>query len=290
MGSGIAQWLSARGLRVILRDVDAARVAAGMANIRKLYAKGRQRHTFTALEVRDGLDRISPAPNEVPLRRADLVIEAAVEKMEVKKAIFRRLDDLTREDAILATNTSALSIAELAARDAPSRARGRPALLQSRPPDAARGGGRRPADRARKSRRRAMKFAQQIGKLPVLVKDSPGFVVNRILLPYMIEAGELFWAGVSAHDIDEAMLDFGMPMGPLRLTDEVGVVVAEDVAQTLAAAFPEMDAHPARAPAHDRGRPARTRRGQRLLPLQERRGREAESRGRGAAPAGEIDR
>jgi 3-hydroxyacyl-CoA dehydrogenase/enoyl-CoA hydratase/3-hydroxybutyryl-CoA epimerase len=238
MGSGIAQWLSAKGIHVILRDVDETRVAAGMANIAKLYAKGRQRHTFTEMEVRDGLDRISPAPNEVPLRRADLVIEAAVEKMEVKKTIFRRLDDLTREDAILATNTSALSIAELAAATRhPARVVGlhffnpvhqmqlvEVVVSPHTAPEVAQG---------------AMKFAQKIGKLPVLVKDSPGFVVNRILLPYMIEAGELFWSGVSAHDIDEAMLDFGMPMGPLRLTDEVGVVVAEDVAQTLATAFPK---------------------------------------------------
>jgi 3-hydroxyacyl-CoA dehydrogenase/enoyl-CoA hydratase/3-hydroxybutyryl-CoA epimerase len=85
----------------------------------------------------------------------------------------------------------------------------------------------------------ALKFAQKIGKLPVLVKDSPGFVVNRILLPYMVEAGELFWNGTPAKEIDEAMLDFGMPMGPLRLTDEVGIEVAEDVAETLAAAFPK---------------------------------------------------
>jgi 3-hydroxyacyl-CoA dehydrogenase/enoyl-CoA hydratase/3-hydroxybutyryl-CoA epimerase len=85
---------------------------------------------------------------------------------------------------------------------------------------------------------RGLRFVQSLGKLPVLVKDSPGFLVNRILLPYMIEAGELFAAGASPKEIDAAMLDFGMPMGPLRLTDEVGVDVAEEVSGTLAAAFP----------------------------------------------------
>ena len=84
---------------------------------------------------------------------------------------------------------------------------------------------------------RALRFVQQIGKLPVVVKDGPGFLVNRILMPYLIEAGHLFEAGASTGDIDEAMLDFGMPMGPLRLIDEVGVDVAHHVAGELELKF-----------------------------------------------------
>ncbi|MGH8024230.1 MAG: 3-hydroxyacyl-CoA dehydrogenase family protein, partial [Limisphaerales bacterium] len=84
---------------------------------------------------------------------------------------------------------------------------------------------------------RAIKFVRQIWKLPVVVKDSPGFLVNRILMPYLIEAGNLFENGARAQDIDEAMLDFGMPMGPLRLIDEVGVDVSLHVAETLEAHF-----------------------------------------------------
>jgi len=84
---------------------------------------------------------------------------------------------------------------------------------------------------------RAVKFVRQIGKLPVVVKDSPGFLVNRILMPYLIEAGALFENGASIEAIDEAMLDFGMPMGPLRLIDEVGVDVSLHVAKTLSAHF-----------------------------------------------------
>ncbi|RYD60363.1 MAG: 3-hydroxyacyl-CoA dehydrogenase, partial [Verrucomicrobiaceae bacterium] len=114
MGAGIVQWLSARGMRVIMRDVAPDRVAAGMGNIAKLYAAAQKRHLVSAQEARDGLDRISPAATEVPLHRTDIVIEAAVEKMEIKKTIFRRLDEQVREDTILATNTSALSITELA--------------------------------------------------------------------------------------------------------------------------------------------------------------------------------
>jgi len=92
---------------------------------------------------------------------------------------------------------------------------------------------------------RAVRFVQQIGKLPVLVKDSPGFLVNRILMPYLIEAGLLFQSGARVKDIDEAMLDFGMPMGPLRLIDEVGVDVAGHVAETIVTHFsPRLQAPP----------------------------------------------
>ena len=237
MGAGIAQWLSARGLRVILRDIDAARVAAGMASAATIYASAVKRRIFTEREARAGMARISPAPNEVPLMRTDLVIEAAVEKMEIKKAIFRRLDEQVRDDAVLATNTSALSITELAAATKnPARVVGihffnpvhRMQLVEVVT-------GR---DTSPETAQRALRFVQKIGKLPVLVKDSPGFLVNRILLPYLSEAARLFERGASAAEIDAAMLDFGMPMGPLRLIDEVGLDVAAEVAGTLSAAFP----------------------------------------------------
>lgn len=237
MGSGIAQWLSARGFPVILRDIDAERVAAGMGKIAGLYASGLRSRTFTERDVRAGLDRISPAPVEVPLKSVDIVIEAAVEKMEIKKTLFQKLDELVRDDTILATNTSALSISELAAvTKHPSRVVGlhffNP-VHKMQLVEVVTG-----RDTSPEVAQRAVQFAQRLGKLPVLVKDSPGFLVNRILLPYMIEAAALFWQGASVADIDSAMLGFGMPMGPLRLTDEVGVDIALDVAETLAAAFP----------------------------------------------------
>jgi len=237
MGAGITQWLSARGLPVIMRDVDAERVATGMGRIAGLYAAGARSRTFTEHDVRVGMDRISPAPAEVPLGGVDLVVEAAVEKMDIKKALFQKLDDQVREDAILATNTSALSITELAS---VTRHPGRVVGLHFFNPvhkmqlvEVVTGKETTP-----EVAQRVIRLAQQIGKMPILVKDSPGFLVNRILLPYMIEAAMLFWQGVSAPEIDGAMLNFGMPMGPLRLTDEVGVDVALDVASTLAAAFP----------------------------------------------------
>jgi 3-hydroxyacyl-CoA dehydrogenase/enoyl-CoA hydratase/3-hydroxybutyryl-CoA epimerase len=92
---------------------------------------------------------------------------------------------------------------------------------------------------------RALRFVQQLGKVPVVVQDRPGFLVNRILLPYLVEAANAFESGVSVETIDKAMVTFGMPMGPLRLVDEVGLDIALDVASTLAAAFaPRMTVPP----------------------------------------------
>lgn len=238
MGAGIAQWVSARGLRVILRDVDTSRVAAGMATITSLYASGVKRRSLTEHDAHLGLDRISPAPQEVPLTSTHLVIEAAVEEMNVKQDIFRRLEELSGEETILATNTSALSITELASATArPDRVVGihffnpvhRMQLVEVI-------AGK---ETSPETVQRSLRFVQQIGKLPVLVQDSPGFVVNRILLPYLSEAAWLFDLGTEAHDIDQAMLDFGMPMGPLRLIDEVGIDIASHVAHTLTEAYPK---------------------------------------------------
>ena len=236
MGAGIAQWLSSRGLPVVLRDVNIEQVARGMAGIAGLYRDGVRRHILTPRDARDGLDRIYPAPMEVPLRHVDLVIEAAVENLELKKKIFQRLGELADEDTLLATNTSALPVSGLAAVTLrPERVLGlhffnpvhRMQLVEivATP------------QIAPEALVRAVRFVQRIGKLPVVVKDSPGFLVNRILMPYLIEAGNLFEHGANLENLDEAMLDFGMPMGPIRLLDEVGVDVALHVAQTLAASF-----------------------------------------------------
>jgi 3-hydroxyacyl-CoA dehydrogenase/enoyl-CoA hydratase/3-hydroxybutyryl-CoA epimerase len=236
MGAGIAQWMSSRGLPVILRDINTEQVAKGMADIGKLYRDGVRHHVFTRREARDGFDRIYPAPMEVPLRQVDLIVEAAVENLELKKKIFQRLDETTAEETILATNTSALPISELAAGTRhPQRVLGlhffnpvhRMQLVEI---IAAR-------QTAPGALARAVRFVQRIGKLPVVVKDSPGFLVNRILMPYFVEAGTLFEHGAGPEHLDEAMLNFGMPMGPMRLLDEVGLDVALHVAQTLAANF-----------------------------------------------------
>ena len=236
MGAGIAHWLSSHGVRVILKDINAAAVARGMTAIQKLYDDAVKRRLVTPLEARTGLDRIQPTVADVPLRHVDLVIEAAVERLDLKQELFRKLATQVGSNTLLLTNTSALSVTQLGGGTGVSNSVAglhffnpvhRMQLVEVVVGDAT----------APATVQRAVRFAQQIGKLPVVVRDRPGFLVNRILMPYLLEAGHLFTSGASIEDIDEAMLDFGMPMGPLRLIDEVGMDVSLHVAGTLATAF-----------------------------------------------------
>jgi 3-hydroxyacyl-CoA dehydrogenase / enoyl-CoA hydratase / 3-hydroxybutyryl-CoA epimerase len=161
-----------------------------------------------------------------------------VEKMELKKRIFAELEERTRSETLLATNTSALSVTEIGrALRHPERVVGlhffnpvhRMKLVEVVRAE-------QTSDTAADT---AVALVQRIGKFPVVVRDRPGFLVNRILLPYLLEAVRLFEGGAEVTALDESMLEFGMPMGPLRLLDEVGLDVASDVAQTLCSAFPE---------------------------------------------------
>ncbi len=243
MGSGIAQWLSSRGVTVILRDVDSAAIDRGLANIDKTYADAVKRGLMSEAKAKEGRSRIVASTQPVPLRDVQIVIEAASEKLEIKKKIFTDLATNTSDTALLATNTSALPINELATTTgAPPRVVGlhffnpvsRMKLIEvvSGP------------QTSEEVRERALAFARQVGKLPVLVQDSPGFLVNRVLFPYLLDAAEMFQNGVSAEEIDGAMLEWGMPMGPLRLIDEIGVDITVDIAATLEKAFGARDQAP----------------------------------------------
>jgi 3-hydroxyacyl-CoA dehydrogenase/enoyl-CoA hydratase/3-hydroxybutyryl-CoA epimerase len=245
MGAGIAQMTASRGVPVILADLDPGRVAAGMKSVSGLFAEAVKRRIFTTHEARRKFDLVTPSAERVPLHRCDLVIEAAIEDLEVKKKIFADLCARTAPGTILATNTSALSVTELAKAEGithPERVIGlhffnpvsRMKLVEIittefTTPEVV---------------ERALAFVRALGKTPVVVKDSPGFLVNRILMPYLIEAGRLAEAGVPVATIDEAMLDFGMPMGPLRLLDEIGLDVATHVADTMVTSFGERFAPP----------------------------------------------
>jgi 3-hydroxyacyl-CoA dehydrogenase/enoyl-CoA hydratase/3-hydroxybutyryl-CoA epimerase len=238
MGAGIAQWFAARGKAVLLRDIGPGQLAQGLQRAEKLFSEARRRGILSGCEARAGMDRIVPAEVAVQMSSIDLVVEAVSEDMQVKKAIFVDLEERVRLDTILATNTSALSIAEISQglRD-PTRVLGlhffNP-VHRMKLVEIARG--ELTSDFAVDT---AVAFVQRIGKLPVVVKDRPGFLVNRILLPYLLEAVRLFVSGARVEAIDESMLDFGMPMGPLRLLDEVGLDVAGDVGETLWRAFPD---------------------------------------------------
>ncbi len=245
MGAGIAQAFASRGFPAILADLDPSRVAAGMKSVSKLFDEAVKRRLFTAHEARRKLDLVSPTAERVPLHRCDLVVEAAVEDLAVKQRIFADLCARTSPDTILATNTSALSVTALATADGithPERVIGlhffnpvsRMKLVEIvttefTSPEAV---------------ERVLAFVCGLGKIPVVVKDSPGFLVNRILMPYLIEAGRLAESGVPVATIDRAMLDYGMPMGPLRLLDEIGLDVAAHVAETMTAAFGDRFALP----------------------------------------------
>ncbi|MEY2572420.1 MAG: 3-hydroxyacyl-CoA dehydrogenase / enoyl-CoA hydratase / 3-hydroxybutyryl-CoA epimerase, partial [Verrucomicrobiota bacterium] len=241
--SGIAQWLSSRGVSVILRDVDSAAIDRGLANIEKTYADAVKRGLMNEAKAKEGRARIVASMASMQFRDVQIVIEAASEKLEIKKKIFADLAAGTSEIAILATNTSALPIGELAtSTGSPARVVGlhffnpvsRMKLIEVVV-------GRQTSDEIRG---RALAFARQIGKLPVLVQDSPGFLVNRVLFPYLLDAAELFRNGVSAAEIDGALLEWGMPMGPLRLIDEIGIDITVDIAATLEKAFGERDRAP----------------------------------------------
>jgi 3-hydroxyacyl-CoA dehydrogenase/enoyl-CoA hydratase/3-hydroxybutyryl-CoA epimerase len=239
MGSGIAQWLSARGVTVILRDVSREFVDRGLANIDKTYADAVKRGIMSEEKAKEGRARIICTTAHVELRDVQIVIEAASEKIEIKKEIFHELAALAPK-AILATNTSALSITELGEESGwPERVIGlhffnpvsRMKLIEVVIGEKT----------SEETRDRALAFARQIGKVPVLVRDSPGFLVNRVLFPYLLDAAELFEAGVDADKIDNALLQWGMPMGPLRLIDEIGVDVTVDIANTLEKAYGRRD-------------------------------------------------
>jgi 3-hydroxyacyl-CoA dehydrogenase/enoyl-CoA hydratase/3-hydroxybutyryl-CoA epimerase len=244
MGSGIAQWLSSRGLTVILRDVNTEVLDRGLANIEKVYGEAVRRGLMSDEKAKEGRARIVASANPGPMRDVQIVIEAASEKLEVKKAIFHDIDSKIDDTDILATNTSALSISTLAAETKhPKRVIGlhffnpvsRMKLIEVVI-------GKQTSD---ETKERALAFARQIGKTPVVAQDSPGFLVNRALFPYLLDAAELFEKGVDAKKLDDALVEWGMPMGPLRLIDEIGVDITVDIAVTLEKAFGERDATPA---------------------------------------------
>ena len=238
MGAGIAHTLASRGVRVLMTDVASDSLARGLERIHGLVSDAARRRLVSKVQARDTLDRISTTHTPVPLNRHHLIIEAATESMDLKKKIFADLAARVSSDTILATNTSALSVAELAKTvPHPERVIGlhffnpvhRMPLVEiitlpETSPDVL---------------ATAISFVQKASKTPVVVKDSPGFLVNRILMPYLMEAVRLHENGIPVKDIDEAMLEFGMPMGPMRLLDEIGIDVAAHVAKTLATAFPD---------------------------------------------------
>jgi 3-hydroxyacyl-CoA dehydrogenase/enoyl-CoA hydratase/3-hydroxybutyryl-CoA epimerase len=236
MGGDIAAICAMRGLTVTLQDTAPERIAPAIKRSAKLFEK----RLRDPRRVRDAMDRLIPDVEGAGAARADVIIEAIFENLEAKRQLFSKLEALAKPEAILATNTSSLKLADIATslKD-PSRLVGihffNPVpLLQlvevvassQTNPDSA---------------KKAAAFVRQIDKLPLPVKDSPGFLVNRVLGPYMQNAFRMLDAGIRPETVDRAMEDFGMPMGPAELADTVGLDICLAAGRSLAKNVSEKD-------------------------------------------------
>lgn len=234
MGNGIAQTCAAAGLSVILMEVADAPLSRGMQNISKSLDKFVEKQKLTSGQRDAIVARITPTTSVSELAPCDLVIEAIVENAEAKIALFKELDVLLTRQAIICTNTSSLCVIELAAQtNRPDRVAGlhffnpvpimklvevvktiatAPQVIDS-----------------------LFDFAKTLGKEPILTKDSTGFVVNRLLVPYLLYAIRVYDEGLaSKEDIDTGMrLGCGYPMGPLELLDFVGLDTTYYIAQIM---------------------------------------------------------
>ena len=228
MGGDIAAIGAMAGLDVTLTDMNEAAIVGAIARAKKLFERRLKSDEKVAL----ALARLRADLDGNGATDADLIIEAVAEKLEVKQAVFKNLEAVSKASAILATNTSAIPLEDIAtALNAPERLIGLhffnpvPVLplveviwsKYSDPEIVSRG----------------MQFTGQIGKMPVRCKSAPGFLVNRALLPYIFKAIEAVAGGENADHIDEALVDFGMPMGPIELADQIGLDVCLDVGIVL---------------------------------------------------------
>jgi 3-hydroxyacyl-CoA dehydrogenase/enoyl-CoA hydratase/3-hydroxybutyryl-CoA epimerase len=229
MGGDIAAICAMRGLRVTLQDTAPERIAPAIKRAAALFKRRlRDKH-----RERDAMDRLIPDVTGQGARQADVLIEAIFENLEAKRSLFAKLESLAKPDAILATNTSSLKLADIAtALKDPSRLVGihffNPVpLLQL--VEVVHGDRTQPG-----LAKKAAAFVRQIDKLPLPAKDSPGFLVNRVLGPYMLNAFRMLDQGEKPETLDRAMEDFGMPMGPAELADTVGLDVCLAAGKALA--------------------------------------------------------
>lgn len=236
MGGGIAQLAAYHGIRVRVKDIRHEAVGQALRHARELFDKAVERRKLSPRAADQAMELVTGGVEYAGFGRVDLVVEAVVERMDVKQAVFRELEERVRDECVLATNTSSLSV------DGMGEGLRRPERLCGlhffnpvhKMPlvEVVRGSGT--GDEATAT---AYALALALGKVPVVVRDAPGFLVNRILGPYLNEAGHLLAEGASVEAVDAAAKDFGMPMGPLRLLDEVGIDVARHAGEVLYEAF-----------------------------------------------------
>jgi len=224
MGSGIVQVSAAAGIDTIVREVDQPTLDKGLGRIKKFLEDGVAKGKVTAEDKDKTLAHIRGTTKLEDLAPCELIVEAAIENIAAKREVFGTLDKITKPDQVLASNTSSLSITEIAASTShPERVLGlhffNPVplmklveIIRALPTNDA-------------AFDRAKGYVEQIGKTAVICKDTPGFVVNRLLVPYLLDAVRLLESGLATReDIDNGMkLGCGYPMGPLTLLDFVGL-------------------------------------------------------------------
>jgi 3-hydroxyacyl-CoA dehydrogenase / enoyl-CoA hydratase / 3-hydroxybutyryl-CoA epimerase len=236
MGAGIAQLAALRGYEVVVREANAEALGAGIMRIQALFQKAVERGVVAAADADTKLKALKGTLAWDGFENADLIVEAALEDLDAKRTIFRELDRLVRADTVLATNTSSLSIAAIA-EGLPHRrlvagchffnpVHKLPLLEIVRGPE---------TDDHTIDLLRSWGVA--LGKVPIVVKDSPGFVVNRILAPYLGDAVLLVAEGMDVKEVDRLMHRFGMAAGPLETLDQVGLDVAAHVGKVIGPAF-----------------------------------------------------
>ncbi|HEX8987070.1 MAG TPA: 3-hydroxyacyl-CoA dehydrogenase NAD-binding domain-containing protein [Rhodocyclaceae bacterium] len=235
MGGDIAAWCALRGMTVTLQDQDIERIAPAIKRAADAFRKKFRYGRDAELQVRFALDRLIPDPAGDGVRQADVIIEAIFENLEAKQALFRDVEARAKPDALLASNTSSLRLADIGkALKNPSRLVGihffNP-VAKMPLVEVVQG-----ADTDEATAKRAAAFVRRIDKLPLPVKDAPGFLVNAVLAPYLLEAMRCADEGMSPETVDAAALAFGMPMGPIELADTVGLDVAMAAGKGLAGA------------------------------------------------------
>jgi 3-hydroxybutyryl-CoA dehydrogenase len=232
MGSGIAQVASQAGFQVVMQDIKDEFVQRGLTAITKFLAKGIERGKVTEAQKNEILGRINGTTRIEDMAKADIVIEAVIEDLELKRAVFGKLDGICRPEVILATNTSSMSITEISkATKRPDKVAGmhffNPAPIM-RLVEVIRG-----YSTSDETIRTTTQLAQKMGKETVEVRvDSPGFIVNRLMMPHFLEAAQMVQEGVaSIEDIDKAIkLGLNYPMGPFELMDFTGIDICGFVA------------------------------------------------------------
>jgi 3-hydroxybutyryl-CoA dehydrogenase len=234
MGNGIAQVFAAAGRRVLLLEPNAAALQRGLASIGKSLAKLVEKGKLDASAREETLSRIAIERSAFPIADCAIAVEAIPEKIEIKREVFRTLDDLLPPQAILATNTSSISVTELAAGTSrPARFIGmhfmNPVPLMPLV-EIVRG-----LETSDGTVVETTELARALGKTPVVVADRPGFVSNRVLMPMINEAAFVLLEGVADREAVDTVMKLGMnhPMGPLALADLIGIDVCLDIMEVL---------------------------------------------------------